>query len=500
MKAWFLKHKEFAIFFICMIGVFLFHLCSYNRFGYYVDEIGSMYDAYCISNFGVDRWLQSYPIHFLNYGDGQSAIFVYILSFLFQLFGYEKWVIRLVPLFFHIMTIYFIGKWMGLYDKKLEKYGYIFSSILPVFYLLFQFGLESHFMLSFSAAFLYFLCKGIKTQKSIDFLISGIFAGLTFYTYVLSYIGIPIFLILFGIYLWKTKKISIKQILIFFLPVLCLGFPLLIVQIINILNLESFTLLGITFPKFLIYRGNELGFSKFFSNLYETFIHTNFYENTVHLCIPTFGNIYYISIPFLMIGFISHCKKMKENEISAACIIWAISFYILAGLLQEDGSLTNTRLNALYLTKIPFLIEGIKISLYALKKGKKWLNLGIVISFSICFIGFMSFYFTKYDLNQQSTLFLETYEDLPELEGTVYVPENYCYFLWSKKINPYDFNINENGYLSYQNYRIGYQNLDTHSYYVISKEDNISQDTLNQFGYTNIKELKHFYIYKFQNF
>ena len=94
--------KDSIIFFICFLYIFIFHLFSYNRFGYYVDEIGSMYDAYCITNFGVDRWLNSYPIHFLNYGDGQSAIFVYILSILFKLFGYEKWVIRLVPLFFHI--------------------------------------------------------------------------------------------------------------------------------------------------------------------------------------------------------------------------------------------------------------------------------------------------------------------------------------------------------------------------------------------------------------
>lgn len=490
--------KDSVIFFICFLYIFIFHLFSYNRFGYYVDEIGSMYDAYCITNFGVDRWLNSYPIHFLNYGDGQSAIFVYILSILFKLFGYEKWVIRLVPLFFHIMTIYFIGKLIGLYNKKLEKYGYIFSSILPVFYLLFQFGLESHFMLSFSAAFLYFLCKGIKTQKSIDFLIGGIFAGLTFYTYVLSYISIPIFFILFGTYLWRTKKISIQQIFIFILPVVCFGFPLLIVQIINILDLESFTLLGITFPRFLVYRGNELGFSKFFANLYETFIDTNFYENTVHLSIPTFGNIYYISIPFLMIGFISHCKKIKENYISAAFVFWTISMYLLAGLLQEPGSITNTRLNALYLTKIPFLIEGIKVSLCSLKKGKKWLNLGIVISFSICFIGFISFYFTKYDLNKQSNLFMETYEDLPELKETVYVPDNYCYFLWSLKINPYDFDINQNGYRIFENYYIGYQKLDKNGYYLISKNDYVSQDTLNKLNYIKEKELKYFYLYKFK--
>lgn len=491
-----LRKSEYMLLSVAVI--ILFHFLSYDRFGFYVDEIGSMYDAYCISNFGVDRWLQSYPIHFLNYGDGQSAIFVYILSVLFKLFGYSKEVIRFVPLVMHIVTIIFLGKIIGLYNKKLEKYSYICLYTLPVFYLLFQFGLESHFMLTFSSVFMYFLLKAVSESNNLYFILSGLFVGLTFYTYALSYIFIPIFIIIYVIYLFFTKKVCVKSIVLFSIPVAILGIPLFIVQVINIFDLSQFVVCGITFPRFLVFRSGELGFSNFFSNLYNAFINTNFYESTAHLCIPVFGNIYYMSIPFAVLGAISHIRKFKSSHVSASLVIWTICAYILAGLLQKEGALTNTRLNAIYLSKSLFIIEGLWVFICSVKKFKKCISICIVLAYSISFLSFMQYYFTRYDLNTQSNLFMETYEDLPELNGTIYLPDNYVYFLWSLKVDPYDFDINSNGYLSHKNYRLGYQSVNTESYYVISKNDVVSQETLNGLGFSREYEIQHFYIYSYK--
>lgn len=484
-------------FIIVSMVMILIHTLKFNTFGYYVDEIGSMYDAYCIANFGVDRWLNPYPIHFLNYGDGQNASFVYILAILFKIFGYEKWVVRLVPLIFIIILTYYTGKLVGLYNKKLEKYGYIICLILPVFRLLFQFGLESHFMLPLSTMFIYYLCKGIKEKKLKYFIISGIVTGLVFHTYVLSYIVVPIFIIAFLTIMLKRKQVNIKQCIYYIIPVLIFGIPLLIVQIINIFDLEQFTILGVTFPKFLFYRGNELSLNGFFKNIYNAFINTNFYENTFHLCIPKFGNIYYVSIPFVIIGFIINLKQFKKNNVSTALILWTICMYILAGLLQEV-QLNNTRLNAIYLPKIIYLIDGLKFLCTYIKKYNKVINYIIITIYSIFFILFLNHYISSYDLSSQYNIFMELYEDLEDTEKTTYLPDNYCYFVFSKKISPYDFDIYSNGYTAYKNYFIGYQNFDTNSQYLISKEDTKSINMLNKFGYTIENELKHFYIFNFK--
>ena len=351
--------KTNLIYFICFLFISIIHFLSFNKFGYYVDEIGSMYDAYCIANFGVDRWLNSYPIHFLNYGDGQCSIFVYILTILFKIFGYSKFVIRIVPLFFSFISAYYISKIAGLNNKKQEIVCLILYTIMPFSTLIFQFGLESHFMLSLSAAFIYYLLIGIKDKKIKYFIISGILVGLTFHTYALSYIVVPLFIILFGIYLLKNKLINLKQSISFLIPVLIFGIPLLIVQIINIFDLNEFVICGITFPKFLGYRVNELNFNNFFKKIYYAFINTNCFDNTPHNSISIFGNIYYISIIFLIIGFV---KSLKEkNTIVIAMFLWTICMYFMAGLLKDETYTNLTRLNGIFLSKLFFISEGILI-------------------------------------------------------------------------------------------------------------------------------------------
>ena len=38
-------------------------------FGLHVDEAGMAYDAFSFANWGVDRYLNSYPVYLINYGD-----------------------------------------------------------------------------------------------------------------------------------------------------------------------------------------------------------------------------------------------------------------------------------------------------------------------------------------------------------------------------------------------------------------------------------------------
>ena len=50
-------------------------------YGLHVDEAGMAYDAFCISNYGVDRYLNKYPVYLINYGGGH---YVCIFSCLFN--------------------------------------------------------------------------------------------------------------------------------------------------------------------------------------------------------------------------------------------------------------------------------------------------------------------------------------------------------------------------------------------------------------------------------
>ena len=68
MKKLLIKNQILTIIFV----VFLFtRLLFLNEvpFGLHVDEAGMAYDALSLANWGVDRYLNSYPVYLINYGD-----------------------------------------------------------------------------------------------------------------------------------------------------------------------------------------------------------------------------------------------------------------------------------------------------------------------------------------------------------------------------------------------------------------------------------------------
>ena len=75
--------------------------------GINVDEAGIMQDAYCIANYGTDRFGNNNPLYMINFGGGQSALYTYIAAFLINIFGYNLTVIRIPALIFSIIYLIF---------------------------------------------------------------------------------------------------------------------------------------------------------------------------------------------------------------------------------------------------------------------------------------------------------------------------------------------------------------------------------------------------------
>ena len=108
------KQKEKYIWWLfiglaALITIFMhtYKLCDIP-FGLNVDEAGAAYDALNIARYGVDRWLNSYPVYFTNYGDGQNALYIYMTAVLIKLFGVSKVVIRAGIVFAAFVGAYYI--------------------------------------------------------------------------------------------------------------------------------------------------------------------------------------------------------------------------------------------------------------------------------------------------------------------------------------------------------------------------------------------------------
>ena len=78
-----------------------------SNLGINVDEAGTMYDAYTIANYGTDRFGNAYPVYFINYGGGQSALYTYLSAILIKICGFSLTVVRLPALIFSILYMIF---------------------------------------------------------------------------------------------------------------------------------------------------------------------------------------------------------------------------------------------------------------------------------------------------------------------------------------------------------------------------------------------------------
>lgn len=167
--------------------------------------------------------------------NGREGLFMWLISFSFLLFGPSVWSIKIVAALIGILTIiglYLLTKELfvqstGDEDKRKAE----IIALLSAFLLATSFWHISFSRIGFRMIFIpfilvfgfYFLFKGLKSQKLSAMIISGIFFGLGFYTYI-SY-RFVVFLLPLTLFLWwlaYNKQKQVKQFLKF--VVFCLVF------------------------------------------------------------------------------------------------------------------------------------------------------------------------------------------------------------------------------------------------------------------------------------
>lgn len=486
-------------------------------YGLNVDEAGSAYDAYCIANYGVDRYAKSYPVYFTNYGDGQNALYTYMTALFFRLFGTSKTVVRLGITLFSLAGalfgfLYASQKWKG---KKVPLLFLCLYAILPIFTMTQRFGLESHLMLAAGIVTLYVSMKVLETGKWQFYLLAGIVMGVSLYTYALIYIVMPIYLFLwlaYGIYL---RKIQLRKLPLLFLPLCLLAAPLIMVQLINIFSLPEMYIGPFTLTRLPKYRSGELGLRDIFRNLKQMFTNTMLHDDLSYNTLARYGTVYYFSLPFLFAGLAGTIKdtcvslRQRRFDCSVPILFWLLGEFIMGCLLKGWSTPNTTRMIGIYITYLYFITHGI-YSVWNLLK-KTWLQrtfTGILAGlYAISFFSFAHYYFTDYNREAfpLNWLFYETYEEisalLEEHQGEDWIfrptcyPHNYVYYLWSYKVNPYEANLLVNGPNNFGGDYINElpPNALAACNYVIFHTDQGSIDLLTEMGYTPMETDKFIY-------
>ena len=422
------------------------------------DEAGMMYDAYCMAEYGTDRYLNENPVYLINFWGGQSVMYAAIASLLIRVFGFSVFVVRLPAVIFSILTIILAysltKKYIG---KKFALILAFFITICSWHIMQSRWGLDCNLLASFMLVSVYVF---LNAKKDWHYIAAGICWGLTLYTYALSYIMLPVFFIVLCIYLLYVKRITIKQILITIIPILALAIPLILFQVVNYFEIGTIKIGFVTIPQLFRYRISEIGFDNVLYNLNignrNNYWFLLFSSNKEAHTLKEFGTIYYILIPFVIWGFVlvirESIKTIKKKEFNLKTV-FLIQFITVSVCVLFFYDLLTYKLNPLYIMLLVFATEA-TVWIY---ERRKMLGNCIVIASCIVFVIFEVYYFKN--INEKvnfayNTDFIPLIEYLEqeypnkEIYMETDAMQQYIYLLLAKKMSPYEF-MNDKKFLRY---------------------------------------------------
>lgn len=469
--------------FLAVVLLLLFipiHLYALGElpFGMYVDEVGMAYDAWCLANYGVDRYLKPFPVYLTNYGGGQSAMYAWLAAGLIALTGSTSTaVLRLPGAAFGLMTMAFgalvVHEIMG---KKHPKAWFVFGLfylICPYFTMAARFGLDCNLMLGMSTAFLYAVLRAAKLGRMRDYALAGLSGALTLYTYAVSYIPVALFLLFSLLWLVRMRRFRWRNIAAAAAPFAVVAGPLIAMQVINLFDLNEVTLFGtFTLTKLPHYRTDELGFGNLLGGLIgairSALTHDVYAPNAPF----QFWTMYPLSVPFAVIGAVTllvrgvRSFRRREADPAFFALMWGVAMLCVGALFQKGWPAPNVnQINGILFVTAASAVLGIFTALDWLRGNvRRAASAVVALAYAASAVLFFNWYFIERDESFQFSEIpaelLDVLEQTPEFDGrTVHIALIYPYYCFAEQISPYELDLaaqaseGEITYVTYGNYR-----------------------------------------------
>lgn len=430
---------------VCLLVIFavflfsrLFHL-DVTPAGIHIDEAGMAFDAKTLAFYGTDRHNNSYPFYLPAYGGGQSALYAYLLALLLKVVPFSIFVMRLPAVLCGCVAFFssfFLVEDM-FEDKKWALMGPVLVTITPYFFTSERWALDCNLFLSLGTFSFWMFYRAHKKNRLRDFVFAGVALGLTLYTYVLSYVVLPIFLFLSVLYVILIKRNEIKKwfvkYIVMAIPLGIMATPLLLMQLINMGKIEPFSIWIFDFPKLGFYRGGEMSLSAIPRNISSLWMMLFRGEQCTFSCLPHFNPVYIVMVPFIIFGVIICVVRtvieIRNREISYEPFVLSFTIAGYLMVMTISGPLNIYTGNELYVMYVLYVIIGMK-SLTELLCSRvnrvMWLVVPVMlVVFACCFLRISNYYFRH--LNAEcgiQFMFVSTeYGDVVRFTNDNYNPE-----------------------------------------------------------------------------
>ncbi len=438
-----------------------------------VDEAGMAYDAWCLANYGVDRYLKPFPVYLTNYGGGQSAMYAWLAAGLIALTGSTSTaVLRLPAAAFGLLTMAF-GALVGheIMGKKHPKAWFafgLFYLICPYFTMAARFGLDCNLMLGMSTVFLYAMIRAVKGEGPLRYALAGLSGALTLYTYAVSYVPTALFLLFSLVWLVRMRRFRWRNIAAAAVPFAVVAGPLVAMQVINLFDLPEVTLFGtFTLTKLPYYRTDELGLGNLLGGLVGAIRSALTHDVYAHNAPFQFWTMYPLSVPFAVIGaaalLVRGVRSFRRREADPAffALMWGIAMLMVGALFQKGWPAPNVnQMNGILFVTAASAVLGIFTALDWLRGNLRRAASAIVaLAYAASAVLFFNWYFIERDESFQfvelPAEFLDVLEQTPEFSGrTVHFTLTYPYYCFTEQISPYELDLAAQGdEVAYGNYR-----------------------------------------------
>ena len=481
IKKFISENKLKLIIYITLIIGFSVRLIGITNFpnGLNVDEVSSGYEAFSISNYGIDRNGNFMPVFLESWGSGQNALYTYLIIPFVKIFGLNILSVRLPMAIIGCISLVVMYKILKqTTDEKTAIIGTIFFAITPWHIMKSRWGLESNIFPDIILYAVYFIIKYIKTDDIKNIYISSIFLGISAYSYGTSYFFLPVFVLGMLTFLLLKKKIKIVHCLGVLFTIFIISLPIILFVIINTFHLKPIKLF-FTIPVIQENRYEEL--SSIFSKNFLTSSLTNFKQSILILirqndgltwnAYPIYGLIYVISLPFIILGIYLNFKTDSKTK-----WIWNI-WFIVAFLLLFVVEPNINRINIIIIPMIYYTIIGLSKTFEKIALAKIFLliiYIGLFISFEISYYTTNWNEFLTFNGNVENVIKYVDKVDTDKIYFEYSFKEPYIYVCFYNKINTNEF-VNT---VKYKNNMKGFDSVESFGKYYFYIPENIEENAI----------------------
>ncbi len=394
------------------------------------DEVSHGYNAYSILKTGMDEWGKPYPIIFRAYGDYKLPVYIYFTSILEFFLGTKSISVRIPSAISGVGLVFLtylitLKLFKGVFSKNSTYTLALLSSFLvsiePWTFFLSRAAFEANVALFLIVFGVYLFLVGL--ERKIYLVFSIISFGLSVWTYNSARVFVPLLLLtLVAVYYRDIFKILKKEIfylrLLFFL--FLLFFTPMFYQLASPSGQARYSKVSII-DEGAIEKINELRtnskyplvLTKILYNRPLFFIKSFIFNWISHFSlgflffnggsnyqfnVPSHGILYFVNLPFFIIGFVFVLKKSLEKRKNFLIIlIWFLIAPVASSLTRESPH----TLRASTMIPIPMILSSIGFFIFwsAFPKVKKFVLIFYVFLIFIFAERYLFLYFENYKKN-----------------------------------------------------------------------------------------------------